>query len=572
MNWLSIQQRLIAGFSLVFAIFALGVVLAYDSEEDRIRDESWVKHTLQVRERLAGIVTKAVDLETGIRGFVITGREDFLKPYFDARESLPNERKRLRELTVDNPLQQSRIAVLEPLVAEQLEQDALIVRAAKEQGLESGRQLVLTGHGKEGMDAIRKVVEEMKAEETRLLRSRENKNTSDGQRQMWFLVALAVLTGTILSGAYLLVNRYLEARVQAERVLKESEENLKVTLHSIGDGVLTTDADGRITGLNPMAERLTGWTRDEAEGRPVGDIFRIVNEETRQPAVIPVDDVLASGAIHGLANHTVLISRDGGEYPIADSAAPMRDGESRIVGVVLVFRDVTESREREAELARFKATLDQTLDGIFMYRADDFRFIYVNEGGKRQGGYTEAEILRMTMPDIKPEFTPESFRQVVQPLLDGTQSSLTFQTLHRHKDGHDIPVEVHLQLAREAGQAPRFVTIVRDITERKRAEAELRRSRAVFENLFESLPGLYLVLTPGLKIVAASDAYLKATMTKREDLLDRGLFEVFPDNPDDPSATGASNLRASLDRVLQHRHRRRHGHPEIRHPPVRRRL
>ncbi len=666
MNWLSVQRGLIAEFAVVFAIFALSVVLAYFSEDERIRDESWVRHTVQVREGLAGIVSKAVDLETGERGFVITGQEEFLQPYFDARERIPSELKRIGELTVDNPLERKKIAVLERLIADLLEQHARVIRATNERGLEFGRKLVLTGQGKKTMDAIREVVEVMTTEETRLLRSRQNKTISDGRRQVWFLLALAILTGTILSGAYALIRRHIAARLQAERVLEESEENLQVTLRSIGDGVLTTDAEGRITRLNPLAERLTGWNLDEAKGRPVGEVFRIINEETRQPAVIPVDDVLASGVIHGLANHTALIARDGSEYPIADSAAPMRDIKGRIVGVVLVFRDVTESRAREVELARFKSTLDQTLDSIFMFRPDDFRFIYVNEGGKRQIGYTEAEILRMTVLDIKPEFTLERFRQVVRPLLEGTQPSLTFQTLHRHKDGHGIPVEVYLQLVREAGREPRFVNIVRDITERKRveterdrfftlsldmlciagmdgyfqrlnpaftqtlgyatdellarpfldfvhpddraatsaeveklsrgeptthfenryeckggswrwlawkaqpvveegiiyatgrditeqktADAELRRSRAVFENLFKSLPGLFLVLTPDLEIVAASNAYLEATMTDRADLLGRDLFEAFPDNPEDPAATGTSNLRASLDRVRQ---------------------
>ncbi|MFA6546745.1 MAG: response regulator, partial [Limisphaerales bacterium] len=203
-------------------------------------------------------------------------------------------------------------------------------------------------------------------------------------------------------------------------------ENLAVTLQSIGDGVLATDAEGRVTRLNAVAEVLTGWTQAEAVGRPVGEIFNIINEASRQPAVIPVADTLAKGTIHGLANHTVLIARDGTERPIADSCAPIHSREGRVIGAVLVFRDVTQERA---------------------------------------------------------------------------------------------------------------------------AEAEVRRSRAVFQNLFESIPGLFLVLTPELKIVAASDAYLEAVMVRREAMLGRGLFEVFPDNPDDPAADGVSSLRASLDRV-----------------------
>ena len=124
--------------------------------------------------------------------------------------------------------------------------------------------------------------------------------------------------------------------------------------------------------------------------------------------------------------------------------------------------------------------------------------------------------------------------------------------MRRRKDGKLIDVALIVSpIKNSLGHVTAASSIARDISERKRVEAELRRSRAVLESLFESLPGLFLILTPDLKIVSASDAYLKATMTKREDLVGRGLFEAFPDNPDDPSATGTSNLRASLDRVRQ---------------------
>ena len=128
---------------------------------------------------------------------------------------------------------------------------------------------------------------------------------------------------------------------QTNFTLQVSEERLAVTLNSIGDAVIATDAEGRVTLLNPLAEKLTGWTRAEAFGRPVDDIFHIINKETRQPAAIPVKETLAQGTIQGLANHTVLIARDGSECDIADSCAPIRDRDGQVVGAVLVFRDVT---------------------------------------------------------------------------------------------------------------------------------------------------------------------------------------------------------------------------------------
>jgi PAS domain S-box-containing protein len=148
-------------------------------------------------------------------------------------------------------------------------------------------------------------------------------------------------------------NARLDEKVRERTAqLAESRENLAVTLNSIGDAVLATDAQGRVTRLNPVAEQLTGWTQSEALGRPIADVFRIVNETTRKPAVIPVNDVLATGESHTLANHTALISRGGVELSIADSASPIRDAAGQIIGVVLVFRDETEARERRKLIAR----------------------------------------------------------------------------------------------------------------------------------------------------------------------------------------------------------------------------
>ncbi|MFN0122455.1 MAG: DUF4118 domain-containing protein, partial [Blastocatellia bacterium] len=146
------------------------------------------------------------------------------------------------------------------------------------------------------------------------------------------------------------LEREVEQRQQAEAVEREQRERLQVTLTSIGDAVIATDTQGQVTFLNGVAESLTGWTLPEAKGRLLEEVFCIINEKSRQSVEHPVAKVLREGRIVGLANHTILIAKDGGELPIDDSAAPIRDAQGVISGVVMVFRDITE--QKQAEFAR----------------------------------------------------------------------------------------------------------------------------------------------------------------------------------------------------------------------------
>ena len=291
-------------------------------------------------------------------------------------------------------------------------------------------------------------------------------------------------------------------RKLAEDALRQSEESLSVTLHSIGDAVMATDTKGLVTRLNPIAESLTGWTEKEAHGRPVAEVFNIINEETRQPALIPVDDVLATGEVHGLANHTILIARDGTECPIADSASPIRDKNGEVLGVVLVFRDVTEEKEAErvirynerqlrilndelerrveertSEMRQALTTLDASDDGALIFDPETLVHTYVNEGMARQLGYEREELLGKTPLYFKPEYDEDSYREILGPIVRGELRSHRFTTVHRHRDGYDFPVEVNLQYVAPEGEKPRFIAIVRDITERQQLEEQLRQSQ-----------------------------------------------------------------------------------------------
>jgi diguanylate cyclase len=163
----------------------------------------------------------------------------------------------------------------------------------------------------------------------------------------------------------------------------KQHETLRVTLQSIGDAVITTDAQGRVTWLNPAAERMTGWLTSEAKGKPLVQVFNIVNEVTRKAAENPVSECLRHGKIVGLANHTILISRDGIEYGIEDSASPIRSANGKIIGVVLVFHDVTEQRRLSSEMS-YRATHD-SLTGLVNRSEFETRLTRVLNHAKAEG-------------------------------------------------------------------------------------------------------------------------------------------------------------------------------------------
>ncbi|HNV72887.1 MAG TPA: PAS domain S-box protein, partial [Candidatus Ozemobacteraceae bacterium] len=221
---------------------------------------------------------------------------------------------------------------------------------------------------------------------------------------------------------------------QAE-TLRRSEEDLRITLHSIGDAVISTDTDGRIVRMNEVAEKLTGWSQAEAVGKPSTDVFRIVQGEARQQCANPVEKVLASGEHVELANHTVLVSRTGREYQIADSGSPIRDRDGQIVGVVLVFRDVTEQYVLEERLRQSQKleAVGQLAGGV----AHDFN----NMLGGIIGG---AELLEMGMtPNDEQRKALDIIINAAERARELTRKLLVFSRKGRL---NLVPIDVHVAI------------------------------------------------------------------------------------------------------------------------------
>jgi PAS domain S-box-containing protein len=282
-------------------------------------------------------------------------------------------------------------------------------------------------------------------------------------------------------------------RKLAAEALERSEQNLRITLRSIGDAVIATGADGRVTLMNPVAEALTGWTEEQACGRPLDAVFRIINEETRAPVESPVRRVLAEGIVVGLANHTLLIDRFGVERPIADSGAPIRfadDGPVR--GVVLVFRDQTEERRvrrrLEEEEAKYRSLVQQVPAVIYLAALDaESSSLFVSGRVEEMLGYTLAEYagdpglwLRSVHPDDRAALLAELERsRTAREPFRAEYRVLT-------RDGREIWISDVARVVAGPGGEPAFLQgLMFDVTERKRAEREVHRLNDELERRVE---------------------------------------------------------------------------------------
>ena len=307
--------------------------------------------------RLSTIEKLIVDQETALRGYQTTLDPLFLQPYIDASAQLPKFFDQLVEVPGADGLQHRAIVALREQHRTWQNGFAEPLIATIEGGGDT-RDVALNLHGKELMDGMRSNI-------AAIMQRAEDRRTARIQRwhsQVWWtltaLVVLALTVGAMIglfswnrlravSAAYRGSLEGLERR--AEEIFR-SEQELRTTLTSIGDGVITCDPAGLVQMMNPVAEELTGWSAGEALGRPVQEVFRIVDEESREVVENPIETVRRLNKVVGVANHTVLLRKDGVEMHISDSGAPIRDQEDRILGVVMVFRDISMERRTQSAL------------------------------------------------------------------------------------------------------------------------------------------------------------------------------------------------------------------------------
>jgi PAS domain S-box-containing protein len=258
---------------------------------------------------------------------------------------------------------------------------------------------------------------------------------------------------------------------EATRSLPFDERWFSTALKSIGDAVIATDDRGRVLFMNPVAEALTGWPDGGAHAKDLTEVFPIVNGATRKPVENPVDKVLATGRIIGLANHTVLIARDNKEIPIDDRAAPILDNQGRVAGVILVFRDVAEKRQAELLNERLAAIVESS-DDIIASKTLDGVITSWNRGAERVLGYAAEEVIGRHVSMLMPPELVEDMPKILDRIRRGEKVD-HYQTKRRRKDGTVIDVSLTVSPIRDAsGRIIGASKIGRDITQEKLIEAE----------------------------------------------------------------------------------------------------
>jgi PAS domain S-box-containing protein len=324
--------------------------LAIWSQRTSRLDADWLMHSVQVRYQLSRIQLVLAEAQASVRGYALVRDDAFLESYRDSALSIDSELARLAQLISDNPGQRLRSSRVAALAHDLSAVNATLVRAAHDGESAEVQALVADARTLQLMTDVRTVLSDMQSEEDRLFQLRGiSVRHSQGN-------AILALGGTGGLGVLLvLLVVYFTRRDEA--LLRRAERELATTLRSIGDAVIATDTSGGVRFMNPIAERLTGWPEASARGRPVAEVFRAIGEETRSPIESPVSRVLQQGKSVALANHTVLVSRDGIELAIAGSGAPIVDEDGRVQGMVLVFRDVSEGRRAERSLRMRDAEL-----------------------------------------------------------------------------------------------------------------------------------------------------------------------------------------------------------------------
>ena len=473
----------------------------------------WVDRTDQVISQSRRLLRLTVDMESGERGYLVTGNDEFLLPYREASQVLDSEYLKLYLLVADDPPQQARLEKLHDNLHHWQGYAEQMIALRRAGGAYS--DLGSNQAGKAEVDEIRDEIGGFQSVEEHL----RDEAIRTAHRD-WVLVATVCILLGLLVGSGLVVFTFRRMEMiaasfeQSGQALKESERRWATTLASIGDAVIAADCDGRITFLNPVAAALTGWQSEDALDQPIHSVFNIVNEQTRAPAEDIVNRVLTEGRIFELANHTALLAKDGREIPIVDSAAPILGSDGKIAGLVLVFHDVTEHRRAEKIIAttlqRFYAILSNLNSGILLV-TNEGRIEFANQA------FCDLFRLKESPADLVATFDSEKVIARIDTAYENPEQAI-LRVRELVKQGQpalseEVPIQNGCLFMRDFvpltvdGKLYGRMWVHTDVTDLKRGEDALRESRAKLEAALASMTDSVIITDAEGRFLEFNDAF-----------------------------------------------------------------
>ncbi len=590
-SWLTGIGMIVVAGAVVGASFWAFVQIGRTADDKR--------HISAVINSAQTLLSELKDAETGQRGYALTGNENFLEPYNAVRGNINSHLEELLKLTYIASARK-HLGAITHLVNSKMDEMAGVISLRRKNDMGAVIAAVSSGKGKDIMDSIRVEMNGfIKAEQT-VLDSNEAQFQSNMRRLFIVIIAASIFTLFFaVIFAYMIYRESqnaLKNKVQEETKrllglqedmnaqlqqvnasLQVSEEKFAVTLNSIGDAVLATDALGIVTLLNPHAEKLTGWPQEEAIGRPVEEIFHIINQDTRQPAVIPVQDTLDHGTVHGLANHTVLISRDKTEYVIGDSCAPIRNRDGHVSGAVLVFRDVTEHsvielglektrmqldiiKKSEDEAREYSESIINTIREPLISLDQDLRVVSVSRSFYEVFKVKQEETVGQLIYDLgNKQWDIPKLRELLENILPQKATFDNYEVEHDFTTiGRRIMLLNARQIQRVLGKERIILLAIEDITERREIENGLEKARKELEaikisedaareyseSIINTIREPLIAVDQNLRVVSASRSFYEVFKVKPAETLGQLIYDLGNKQWDIPK------LRELLENIL----------------------
>ncbi len=318
----------------------------------------------------------------------------------------------------------------------------------------------------------------------------------------------------------------------------DAERNwFKTTLACIGDAVIATDSKATISNMNGMAEKLTGWKEVDAKGKALSEVFHVVGEQTRVTLDNPAFRALKQGVIVGKGNQTLLLSRDGSERNIDDSAAPIKDASGEVIGAVLVFRDITEKAHADRELQNqleLTRTITSTLSTAVIIVDNALRCTFANPAAERMSGYNFAELRGLSLSEtgFSTTVSADGINQI------SVQSTFSRELIARRKSGEPYPVRVNAQPLLQGDRQTGTVLEIRDLTSEKQAAMQLKQSANEFRQLANAMPQIVWASRPDGTFDYFNDRWYEFTGFDRQSVGDESWLPII--HPDDAERTRAS--------------------------------